>query len=794
MKIKVLGSVFGAAPLAAAMLLNFGVATSGVAAESDLVIEEVIVTARKREESAQEVPVAITALSGELRNSTIRNLADVNGFAPNVQIDENPGRTGGSSITIRGISPTRVDDNSLDSPIAVMIDGIFLGTLSGQIIENFDLERIEILRGPQGTLFGKNTVGGVINVVRSRPTGEMGAKVKYTHGKWGQRELRAVVNTPLIEDTLAAKVYYTTVESDGYIYNANLQEDFPAKDYSNYGVTLLATPNDRFEALFTLETYQDNSDIGSPTHGYNVPPGLVPPPSDGRSPDFSGGFLGCIAGYTECRTDLSTPDDTTMDFNGPASFDVDAYTLNMSLDLTDQLQVKSVTGYREMVEDRLIDFDGAKGNYITIERDNDYEQISQELRLEWTSDKLSVVGGVYYWRSEFEQDWVTGGEFWYSLFGGVVSNPALLGLCWAGAFAPIACDTGAPADDPGWQGPELTQLLFEDQVTKSIALFAQADYEIMPDWTVTLGLRWTKEKKDFIGAQSYLAPVSRAYVDNHPSVADLSQTWKEVSPKVGVSYQFSDDVLFYASYSEGFHSGGFFGVNQNTRDFERDQYDPEFANSWEVGMKGQFLDNRLQFNSTFFYNDFEDKQEQAVQLDQDTLTVATVFSNVAKAVYWGVELEAQLVLNQYVNLFATYGYLDAEYKDFMTDLNPNDDNLGQQIEDATHLRPRNAPENTYGVGGTATFPVGPGQIELYAKYNFVDEIETNLVNIEFGRVASRDYVNASVGYSWRNMSVSLYGRNLTDEVTETIGNIAALFAVSTVTPGRSWGLEFEMEL
>jgi len=185
MKIKVLGSILGAAPLAAAMLLNFGVANSVVAAEADLVIEEVIVTARKREESAQEVPVAITALSGELRNSTIRNLADVNGFAPNVQIDEDPGRSGGASITIRGISPTRTDDNSLDSPIAVMIDGIYLGTLSGQIIENFDLERIEILRGPQGTLFGKNTVGGVINVVRSRPTGEVGARVKATVGKWG---------------------------------------------------------------------------------------------------------------------------------------------------------------------------------------------------------------------------------------------------------------------------------------------------------------------------------------------------------------------------------------------------------------------------------------------------------------------------------------------------------------------------------------------------------------------------------------------------------------------------------
>ena len=107
------------------------------------------------------------------------------------------------------------------------------------------------------------------------------------------------------------------------------------------------------------------------------------------------------------------------------------------------------------------------------------------------------------------------------------------------------------------------------------------------------------------------------------------------------------------------------------------------------------------------------------------------------------------MLNEYVNLFATYGYLDADYKDFMTDLNPNDDGLGQNIEDASHLTPRNAPENTFGVGGTASFPAGPGQIELYAKYNFVDEIETNLVNAEFGKLDSREYVNASVGYSWK---------------------------------------------
>jgi len=163
------------------------------------VLEEVIVTARKVEESAQDVPIAITALSQELTNPTIRNLTDLNGFAPNVQIGEDGSRGGGgASITIRGISPTRTDDNSFDSPIGVMIDGIYLGSLAGQVLENFDVERVEVLRGPQGTLFGKNTVGGVVHVIRSRPTGEWGAHVKATLGDDNQQELRVVANAPIL--------------------------------------------------------------------------------------------------------------------------------------------------------------------------------------------------------------------------------------------------------------------------------------------------------------------------------------------------------------------------------------------------------------------------------------------------------------------------------------------------------------------------------------------------------------------------------------------------------------------
>ena len=784
-------------------LLPSGFLATPLVAQSEgaLVIEEIIVTARKREESAQDVPVAITALSAELENATIRNLADLNGFAPNVNIGVDTSRgPGAASISIRGISPTRTDDNSLDAPVGVMVDGIYLGSLAGQVIENFDLERIEILRGPQGTLFGKNTVGGVVNVVRSRPTGELGARLKYTGGKWGQQELRAVVNAPVIPDQLAAKAFFTSIQADGFIRNTYLGRDAPQKDYSNYGVTFLVTPNDAFEGLITLERFDDSSELGAYLTNWNAAAGVIPKPSDPREPDYSGGFRSCTAGYVPCRTSAETPSTSEVDLNNPASFEVDALTMSLSYDISSDMRLVSVTGYREMDEYRKSDFDGSSGNYITIERDNDYEQISEELRLEWSSGDLSVVGGVYYWRSEFVQDWVTGGEFWSHVLPILVTNVEILPgvgalqACWAGGFGAIRCDTEAPLTG---LGPEFVQILYEDQVTESLALFAQMDWEFSPGWTLTAGLRWTDEKKDFLAGQAYLAPLDRAYIDNHPGYADLSNDWQELSPKLGLAYQLSDDVLVYASYSEGFHSGGFFGVNQNVADFERDQYNPEFAHSYEVGMKGQFMDNRLQLNTTFFYNDFEDKQEQAVQFDPTTNTVATVFNNVATAIYWGLEAEVRLVVTENINAFASFGYLDAEYDQFETDLNPND---GENIlEDATHLVPRNAPETTWTVGASASWPVGPGELGLYAKYSEIAEIETSLINQDFSRVDAREYADASLSYSWQNLRASFFGRNLTDNVFEVPFPIAApstegWFSSASIIPGTSWGFELELEL
>ncbi|MCX7063102.1 MAG: TonB-dependent receptor plug domain-containing protein [Proteobacteria bacterium] len=266
------------AGLAAILSSGFATAAESTPATAKPEIEEIIITATKRAENAQDVPLSVTALVEELQQATAKTLVDLNGYAPNVIINRDPSRSGGSSISIRGIGPSRTDDNSFDAPIAVAVDGVFLGTNSGQIIENFDLERVEILRGPQGTLFGKNTTGGVLNVIRSRPTGEWGARVQLDYGKWNRQQARVVVNAPVIEYVLAAKVFYTTLQSDGYLDGEGNTNDMPEQDYQNGGLTLLVTPTEDFEAVFTIEKFKDKGNGGGSLTNYNLGAGVVAPP------------------------------------------------------------------------------------------------------------------------------------------------------------------------------------------------------------------------------------------------------------------------------------------------------------------------------------------------------------------------------------------------------------------------------------------------------------------------------------------------------------------------------------
>ena len=831
-----LGNVFKPLALAVpAMLLTVGVASAqqaGAPAAQQVAsnetyapgsrVEEVIVTARKREESVQKVPISITAITGQLKTADVRNLADLQAFTPNVRIDSFPQRANAVNLTIRGVSAVRNDDNSLEAPIGVFIDGVYLGSLPGQLVENFDLSRIEVLRGPQGTLFGRNTVGGALNILRTEPTGEWGAKVSYTTGSWNDQEFRGVLNAPIIKDVLAAKLFFISENRDGYVHNTFLNINEPQKNYKNYGLVLKYTPNDRFKAVLTGERYDDRSQGGAYLGNYNFASGVLPNPTNVNDINAHGGFLDCflpgIVGLTNvpCRTSTARPGTTTDNLPNPGHVDTYAVTLNMSEKINDNLRLVSITGYRNQHEQTAFDFDGSSTNLITISTDAHYHQFSEELRLEGNWDtkagKVNLVTGAFYYNNYFRRGWTTGGDFWNfieSLSGINLANdtwasPALaqatgyadpVSACLAprttaalqGIFGQVACDPGAS----GPYGQGTVQKLYETQGTDSVALFAHGEWEFYPHLTLTAGVRWTYEKKNFVGYQSYLAPLARTDVFAFPaSTGTLSKSWSQVTPTVALSYQATPDVLFYGSFSEGWHSGGFFGVNQNISDFNK-TYDPETSQSYELGTKTQFFDHKVQFNLTGFLNDFHNKQESAVQLDPTTNTVVTVFTNVGGVRYEGVEAELQWIVTPQLHLSGSAGYLHAKYTE-LNILYPNAVNNNVPQLDPTakdKLVPRNAPQWTLGGEATYTVPAGPGDLELEGKVTWVDSEYGGLYNESYSFVPAHTDLSASISYAYKDYKVTFFGRNLTNYIHESPSYIATLFASSTWGPGASWGLE-----
>ena len=252
--------------------------------------------------------------------------------------------------------------------------------------------------------------------------------------------------------------------------------------------------------------------------------------------------------------------------------------------------------------------------------------------------------------------------------------------------------------------------------------------------------------------------------------------------------------MFFGSFAQGFKSGGFYGVNQNIRDFDRNQYDPETAESWEVGIKSQWMDNRLQVNANVFLNDFKDKQDSNVVRDEDTNTVATVWENQSSVQYYGVEMETRFVANENLDFFATVGFLHAEYDEFFSiGAIPADEVTDDSVPvDASGFNPKYAPEWTFGFGGTYRMRLGAGELSFHAKYNYVDAQDTDTFNDDGTEIPETEFVSAQIAYDWAQFRVTAFGENLLDEQFETVGCLSVLFCTGGIQLGTTYGVEVEM--
>ncbi len=427
---------------------------------SSLVIEEIIVTARKRDESIQDVPEAVTAIAAQLRESSVRRIDDIQNFAPNLIIGRSPGIGSGAGITIRGISTLDVD-KSLEPPVGVVMDGMFLGTASGVLLENFDIERIEVLRGPQGTLFGKNTTGGVLNIIRTPVTMEYGADISMTIGDFGRQDFKAVINVPIIEDKMGLKIFGASIQSDGHVYNSTLKRDVGGDDKVNLGFAAQWEPNENLSIKLHHEIMNDQSEQGAYVNRNTV------------------GMLACTITqigfdpYNGCEKDANDgPDLTESDGSNFSDNEYKTTILTVNYD-TENFLYTFISTDRDMDEQNMQDFDGSPARLLRMNYYNDWHQKSNEFRItSQFSDKFEFVAGIYDWEVDYTQRWDVG-DLHYRL--------SQLGLPYPG-YTPTTLNSNG-----------------QSQVTESIAIFFSGDWHINDKLTLTAGFRWTEEEKDFIG-------------------------------------------------------------------------------------------------------------------------------------------------------------------------------------------------------------------------------------------------------------------------------------------------------
>jgi iron complex outermembrane recepter protein len=737
-------------------LLGLAVAMSGTVFSpftySSAAIEEIVVTARKRDESIQDVPISVSALDKELKQSNVRRLEDIQNYAPNVQIRRTPGIASGAAISIRGVSSDE-SDKSLDPAIGVMMDGMFLGTPSGVLLQNFDIKRIEVLRGPQGILFGKNTTGGLINVIRGDVTMELGADVNIIAGNDGREDVKAVVNLPLIDDKLGVKLFGASIQSDGFMRNTTLNKDVGGDDIVNYGFTTLWRPADNFDLKFHYEKFKDESEQGVYTNeNYDTDLACTL-----EKIGFSG--IGCAS---------SSNDDENHTASNGTNFsdnEYDTYIVTANWDL-DKFLLTYIGTSRDMDENNMQDFDGAPVDMLRMQFFNDWQQESHEFRVtSQFSNDFEFVAGVYRWDVDYEQRWDVYDLFYQLSRLGVVADQN-----WTG---PVPT-TATTASSNG-----------QEQATESTAVFFSGDWHVSEKWTLSAGFRWTEEEKKFIGGNGGVF-YDAAAGDPIPPLFDpqpYKGKWNETTPMVGFRYQHSDDIMFFGSYSEGFKSGGFFG---RQADFNIDpSYEPEFVENFEIGMKSTFLDGRMIFNPAIFLAKYKDKQE-SILVPVDLTNVATVVRNASQLDMFGVELELQFQVTDAWYLRGTYGYIDSEYDNYLADL--NGDGI---VTDNSGLTPRNTPENTFGLTTTYTIPVGEGDLMGLVSYRWRDKLEAAADNDPRGQLDSIDSLSATLSYAWSDerYRVTAWGRNLTDEREKIIATIGGITTRGWWNEGRTYGVE-----
>ncbi|MBK6288914.1 MAG: TonB-dependent receptor [Gammaproteobacteria bacterium] len=789
-------------------------------------LEEIVVTAQRREESLQDTPIAITAFTEDKLNDLgVFDMSQVGDFAPNVHIGKQPSSNSNLGITIRGVG---IGETSLlaDPKVGFYIDGVYMSKTVGGVFDVVDLERIEVLRGPQGTLFGRNSTGGAMNVTTKKPTGELGGKVEASVGNYGYMRYGGSLDLPAMGD-LAAKVSYMAMETDGWAKNhydglpvqpaTKIADDLASEDNEAYRVALRWTPT---EALTFDYSYDNTDNKGVPTP-YQVTAvkttrynGFTTTPFDYQA---LGGSM-----YRQMANTVGNPKNRHMDFNLDGVTEewlkVEGHTFAAAWEVADDLTLKYIYGKRETDSGyESTDLDGGAytardlfygvfaGNNGKVPTPGFHAAIdvgtidmdSHEIQIIGTAfeEKLNYTGGVFYYEEDVEQVnpqtptvpivFVAGqGAFTPDIgqrYDDAGFCPAAYrgGLCVGSQRLPIP-----GADDPGIPG--LSDFEY-GQNAKSWAAYAQSTYAITEQFDLTLGIRYTEDEKD---AYIYNQDIPGTTVAA-PGKAD--DKWDNVSYLANGNYAITDDISVYLTYATGYNGGGFNARATNLLAFQT-PFDKEEVETWELGLKSELLDNRLRLNVAVFTNDYTDIQ--IAQFEAGSGGASSRIVNAGAGTYEGIEFDIAMVPVDGLTIDLTYGYLDAQFDEYMA-LNPAT-NMLEDISNVTTVQ--QAPENSAALGVQYDFePFSFGALSARMDMTYKDEVVFHAFQNQYDSADDHTLINGRLSLNDiklgccedGSLRVSLWGKNLMDEEYRQWGiDFASLgWAGNTFGEPRTYGLD-----
>lgn len=751
--------------LPAAVLIASGLAAGNAAAQ----LEEVIVTAQKRTESIQDTPIAISAYNAEaIEAMGLINAQDLGMASPSLQMPAFPFSNNNYALFIRGIGNADSIVITKDPTVGLYYDGVYAARSTGLLADLSDLERVEILRGPQGTLYGRNTTAGAINFINAKPTGEFGFKQTLGAGNYGSWRSVSHLNLP-DAGGFKAKLTASFSDRDGWVKNEGPNEipgldytDFYEKETEGYRIALRY---DGVENLLVDYSY-DNSDVTS-SPAYFQYAG----PTGGMSPAFQPVTNSFSSRLENTRT--PTGGGKLAYYLPESETEVDGHNLTINYELSDKLTLKSITGYREFTDDVSQNFTQSFGNTGSLETHTvtDHEQFSQELQLIGSYERVQYVAGLYYFEEEGTQtesqylDRATVDQF------GIRALDLINGStpCSDGSDGLPVCTDFFAGTFPLFLGEYSVETDVE-----SWSAFGQITWtpDMLDDrLDLTLGLRYTDDERTAVRTND-------GWVFNSFGPGASGSELSEPDYTLVADYSWTESASTYFKVSTGFRSGG---SSRNGLDFNQ-AFEEETLISYELGWKTEMMDNRLRINGAIYHMEVDDIILDNLPDPVNNPQFIEVF-NSGNADINGLELDITAAITDSFLLGFNYAYIDYEINDAIF---PD----GSDRTDTTELVW--APEHAYAITADYSLPLSIGEMRFHMDYSWQDD-QLALANTEFGEVVVEDFglLNgrisiADIDMLGGNWQFAIWGKNLTDEDTSNyaIGTTAATFLQPL-----TWGAE-----